>query len=75
MDSRAKRIKEFNLHLAKLIKGRRLERRLTQAELARYLNISQSTLSRIEKGQLEVSLDLFLALSVPLGLSMEDLRP
>ena len=41
------------------IRQHRQERNLTQTELARHIGIQQSDLSRIEKGEYRVSLDVF----------------
>jgi transcriptional regulator with XRE-family HTH domain len=44
------------------IRQHRQERNLTQTELARHIGIQQSDLSRIEKGEYRVSLDVLFRL-------------
>jgi transcriptional regulator with XRE-family HTH domain len=48
----------------------RLERKLTQTELARQIGIQQSDLSRMEKGEYRVSLDVLFRLLRTLELSL-----
>lgn len=51
--------------VGQLVRQRRQERNLTQTELARQIGIQQSDLSRMEKGEYRVSLDvLFRILQV-----------
>jgi transcriptional regulator with XRE-family HTH domain len=51
--------------VGQLLRHHRLERHLTQTELARQIGIQQSDLSRMEKGEYRVSLDvLFRILQV-----------
>jgi transcriptional regulator with XRE-family HTH domain len=51
--------------VGELLRHHRLERRFTQTELARQIGIQQSDLSRMEKGEYRVSLDvLFRILQV-----------
>lgn len=44
--------------VGQLLRHHRLDRRLTQTELARQIGIQQSDLSRMEKGEYRVSLDV-----------------
>jgi transcriptional regulator with XRE-family HTH domain len=48
--------------VGQLLRHHRLERRLTQTELARQIGIQQSDLSRMEKGEYRVSLDVLFRL-------------
>ena len=52
------------------IRRYRLERRLTQTELARQIGIQQSDLSRMEKGEYRVSLDVLFRLLQVLEMSL-----
>lgn len=54
----------------RLIRQHRLERQLTQAQLARQIGISQSDLSRIEKGEYRVPLDLLFRILQALELTL-----
>ncbi|KDA54025.1 hypothetical protein EG19_01515 [Thermoanaerobaculum aquaticum] len=54
----------------RLIRQHRLERQLTQAQLARQIGISQSDLSRIEKGEYRVPLDLLFRILQVLELTL-----
>ena len=59
------------------IRQHRLQRQLTQIELARQIGIQQSDLSRMEKGEYRVSLDVLFrilqAFEMSLGEFFEDL--
>ncbi|MFN3414342.1 MAG: helix-turn-helix domain-containing protein [Thermoanaerobaculum sp.] len=46
------------LRVGELIRRQRLRKQLTQTELARQIGISQSDLSRMEKGEYRVPLDV-----------------
>ncbi|HPW56576.1 MAG: helix-turn-helix transcriptional regulator [Thermoanaerobaculaceae bacterium] len=52
------------------IRQRRVERNLTQVELARQIGIQQSDLSRMEKGEYRVSLDVLFRLLQAFELSL-----
>ena len=52
------------------IRRYRLERRITQTELARQIGIQQSDLSRMEKGEYRVSLDVLFRLLQVLEMSL-----
>ena len=52
------------------IRAHRLERQVTQTELARQIGIQQSDLSRMEKGEYRVSLDVLFRVLGALELSL-----
>ena len=52
------------------IRQHRLERQLTQTELARQIGIQQSDLSRMEKGEYRVSLDVLFRILQAFELSL-----
>jgi transcriptional regulator with XRE-family HTH domain len=52
------------------IRQHRLERSLTQTELARQIGIQQSDLSRMEKGEYRVSLDVLFRILQTLEMSL-----
>jgi len=52
------------------IRQHRLERNLTQTELARQIGIQQSDLSRMEKGEYRVSLDVLFRILQTLEMSL-----
>ena len=54
------------------IRQLRLARELTQTELARQIGIQQSDLSRMEKGEYRVSLDILFRLLHTMGISLLD---
>ena len=56
--SDATRSSQPSATVGQLLRHHRLERRLTQTELARQIGIQQSDLSRMEKGEYRVSLDV-----------------
>ncbi|HPC82938.1 MAG TPA: helix-turn-helix transcriptional regulator [Thermoanaerobaculaceae bacterium] len=56
--------------VGKRIRQRRVERNLTQVELARQIGIQQSDLSRMEKGEYRVSLDVLFRLLQAFELSL-----
>lgn len=55
-------------HLARLVREARLARRMPQSELATRARTSKPTLVRIEKGSVESSLGVWLAVLEQLGL-------
>ena len=57
------------------IKIARTSKNLEQQELADLVNISQSYLSRIEKGTRSLSAQLFCAIAMALEVSEEELNP
>lgn len=54
------------------IRAHRLERQVTQTELARQIGMQQSDLSRMEKGEYRVSLDALFKIMGALELSLGD---
>jgi transcriptional regulator with XRE-family HTH domain len=58
------------LQVGQLIREHRLRRRLTQTELARQIGISQSDLSRMEKGEYRVPLDVLFRILRAFELSL-----
>ena len=56
-----------------LIKQRRKERKMSQQELAALIGVSQSTLSRIETGELRVTLAFLSEVATALDLTIEAL--
>lgn len=55
------------------IRAVRKERGVSQRELARALGVSQSTLSRIERGERRVSVDRLVAIARALGVRPSDM--
>lgn len=64
---------ELKLTLSRNIKKLRLQRRVTQVELARRLRSGQSRVAKIEAGDSSVSLDLLVRSLMALGASRRDL--
>jgi DNA-binding XRE family transcriptional regulator len=64
---------EFKLQLAKNLQKRRLEKKLTQVELARMLKSSQSRIAKMEAGDPTVSIDLLIRSLFALGVSPKTL--
>jgi len=64
---------ELRLRLADGLKKRRLRRRLTQTDLAKIVQSSQSRVAKMESGDLTVSLDLLIRSLLALGASRKDL--
>ena len=58
---------ELKLQLAKNLQKRRIEKRLTQIEVARMLNSSQSRVAKMEAGDPTVSVDLLIRSLLTLG--------
>ena len=54
------------------IRKERLERQLTQTELARQIGIQQSDLSRMEKGAYRVPLDVLFRILQSFGMSLSE---
>jgi len=55
------------------IRAARKERGVSQRELARALGVAQSTLSRIERGERRVSVDLLIEIARTLGVRPADM--
>ncbi len=64
---------ELKLKLSSNLRKLRTERKLTQVELARLINSSQSRVAKLEAGDPSVSLDLIIRTLLALGTSNEDL--
>lgn len=64
---------ELKLKLAKRLKEARTRRRLTQQQVAKRLDSSQSRVAKMETGDRSVSLDLLIKSLLTLGVSSEDI--
>jgi len=64
---------ELRLRLAEGLKARRLDRGITQVDLARTLRSSQSRVAKMEAGDPTVSLDLLVRSLIALGASNREL--
>ena len=64
---------ELRLKLAEGLKDRRLRKRLTQIDLAKAVNSSQSRVAKMEAGDPTVSIDLLVRSLIALGASNRDL--
>lgn len=64
---------ELRLKLAEGLKDRRIRKRLTQVDLAKAVNSSQSRVAKMEAGDPTVSLDLLVRSLIALGASNRDL--
>ena len=64
---------ELKLRLARSLRDRRRQRRLTQVALARALRSSQSRIAKMEAGDPSVSLDLLIRSLLALGASTREL--
>jgi len=64
---------ELRLKLAEGLKSRRIQRRLTQIDLAKALQSSQSRVAKMEAGDPSVSLDLLVKSLLALGASAREL--
>src|SRR5262245_56980637 len=64
---------EVKLALSRELKKRRLERQLSQAELAARVESSQSRVAKMEAGDPTVSIDLLVRSLLALGASREEL--
>jgi ribosome-binding protein aMBF1 (putative translation factor) len=63
---------EMKLALAKSIRTRRMRRELTQSELAKLINSSQSRVAKMEAADASVSLDLLIRALLVLGASRRE---
>ena len=63
---------EMKLALARSIRTRRLRQELTQSELAKLLNSSQSRVAKMEAADTSVSLDLLIRVLLVLGASRRE---
>jgi len=64
---------EMKVALAKNIRTRRQRRKLTQSQLAKLINSSQSRVAKIEAADASVSLDLLVRALLVLGASRKEL--
>jgi predicted XRE-type DNA-binding protein len=64
---------ELRLRLSETLRARRKSRRLSQTQVARLLNSSQSRVAKMEGGDPSVSLDLLVRSLLTLGASRRDL--
>lgn len=64
---------ELKLALTGALKKRRLERGLTQTELAKMLDSSQSRVAKMESGDRSVSLDLLVRSLFAIGMTQHEL--
>lgn len=64
---------ELRLKLAEGLKARRVDKGLTQIELAKVVQSSQSRIAKMEAGDPSVSLDLLVRLLLALGASNKEL--
>lgn len=64
---------ELRLRLANGLKFQRVQRRMTQGELARVVKSSQSRVAKMEAGDPSVSIDLLFRSLIALGASSSDL--
>ena len=65
---------ELKLTLGRTLRERRTERGLTQAELARQLQSSQSRVAKMEAADASVSVDLLVRSLLVLGATAEELH-
>ena len=65
---------ELKLALSETLKSKRVSKELTQAELARIMNSSQSRVAKMEAGDPTVSIDLLIKSLLALGVSKKELR-
>ena len=64
---------ELKLSLGENLKKRRLQRKLTQVELAKLLRSNQSRVAKMESGDPSVSIDLLVKSLLALGTTRQDL--
>jgi len=64
---------ELRLRLAATLRKRRQQKQLSQTELAKRINSSQSRVAKMEAGDPSVSLDLLIRSLLALGASSRDL--
>jgi ribosome-binding protein aMBF1 (putative translation factor) len=64
---------ELRLRLASTLRKRRQQKRLSQTQLAKRINSSQSRVAKMEAGDPSVSLDLLIRSLLALGASSRDL--
>ena len=64
---------ELKLALSDKLRAKRVSKSLTQAELARIVNSSQSRVAKMEAGDPAVSIDLLIKSLLALGVSKKEL--
>lgn len=64
---------EIKHRLAKLVREKRGDKKITQVALAELLSSSQSRVAKLEKGSLDVSLDLIVRALFSMGISNKEL--
>ena len=64
---------ELKLILSRGLRERRARRKLTQAQLARLLNSSQSRVAKMEAGDPSVSVDLLIRSLLAMGATQREL--
>ena len=64
---------ELKLTISENLKKRRLEKKLTQVELAKLLRSNQSRVAKMESGDPSVSLDLLVKSLLALGTTKKDI--
>jgi DNA-binding XRE family transcriptional regulator len=64
---------EMKLALSEKLKERRIRRKLTQAQLAKAIESSQSRVAKMEAGDPTVSIDLLMKSLLALGVSKKEL--
>lgn len=64
---------EMKLALSEKLRARRLRKRLTQAQLAKAIESSQSRIAKMEAGDPTVSIDLLVKSLLALGVSKKEL--
>jgi len=64
---------EIKLALSEKLKERRLHKRLSQAQLAKAINSSQSRVAKMEAGDPTVSIDLLVKSLLALGVTKKEL--
>lgn len=64
---------ELRLKLADALRRQRINRNLTQADLAKTMNSSQSRVAKMEAGDASVSLDLLVRSLLAMGTSNKEL--
>lgn len=73
LTSEEKAYTELKLALSQSVRKRRVRKHLTQAELARRLESSQSRVAKIEAGDSSVSLDLLVRSAMAMGATRKDI--
>jgi len=64
---------ELKLALSDKLRAKRLSKKLTQVDLARIMNSSQSRVAKMEAGDPAVSIDLLIRSLLALGVSKKEL--